>query len=53
MGVMTQQQIKNNVYQLVTNCYVETLHQNHMICLMLPILEIFVNSDEEKYFSYG
>ena len=27
-GVLTQQQIGNNVYQFVTNRYVETLHQS-------------------------
>jgi ankyrin repeat protein len=48
-GVLTQQQIGNNVYQFVTNRYVETLHQSPLgIKPDDSKLRDFLNSDEQK-----
>ena len=48
MGIMTKQQIKNNVYQFITKCYVETLHHIPLYMPDASSLRDFVNSDEQK-----
>jgi len=48
-GVLTQQQIGNNVYQFVTKRYVETLHQSPLdIKPDDSNVRDFLNSDEQK-----
>ena len=48
-GVLTPQQIRNSVYQLVTNRYVETLRQNPLD-FKPDVLSLrdFLNSDEQR-----